>query len=342
MSVKTNELKQATSVNAEDYLLADSPTAGTVRVPLSAAAEYLDAELLKSGTQLHAALSNKAIWSMLPNPNLLDNGYFADPVNQRAKTEYTSGYCIDRYLVEGREETPHKISLNSNGIMIAPYSAIRQTMENRFKDGTTVTFSVIIDSNLYTTTFAINNSLAYTRVLEKGHIVLAYNGSANSLQIYNKSDTITMTVTAAKLELGPHQTLAHKEGDVWVLNDPPPNKALELTKCQRYQIVMFGSNDVATSTSAGFAFAHSSIAALATIYTPTNLRTAPAIKFNSCDLRSMSDGNIFYPITSMTVARVSGNAVKLNIICSGGGLTTGEIYLISKSEDGFLIFDANL
>ena len=38
-----------------------------------------------------------------------------------------------------------------------------------------------------------------------------------------------------KLELGPVQTLAHKdENGNWILNDPPPNKALELAKCQRY------------------------------------------------------------------------------------------------------------
>ena len=43
-----------------------------------------------------------------------------------------------------------------------------------------------------------------------------------------------VTVLAIKLELGSVQTLARKEGDTWVLNDPPPDKALELAKCQRY------------------------------------------------------------------------------------------------------------
>ena len=42
-------------------------------------------------------------------------------------------------------------------------------------------------------------------------------------------------IKAAKLELGPVQTLAHKdENGNWILNDPPPSKALELAKCQRY------------------------------------------------------------------------------------------------------------
>ena len=50
------------------------------------------------------------------------------------------------------------------------------------------------------------------------------------------NDKAYVDIKAAKLELGPVQTLAHKEGDTWVLNDPPPNKALELAKCQRYAI----------------------------------------------------------------------------------------------------------
>lgn len=42
-----------------------------------------------------------------------------------------------------------------------------------------------------------------------------------------------------KLELGSVQTLAHKdENGNWILNDPPPSKALELAKCQRYQRVL--------------------------------------------------------------------------------------------------------
>lgn len=44
----------------------------------------------------------------------------------------------------------------------------------------------------------------------------------------------SITIKATKLEFGPIQTLVHKIGDAWVLNDTIPNKALELLKCQRY------------------------------------------------------------------------------------------------------------
>ncbi len=57
---------------------------------------------------------------------------------------------------------------------------------------------------------------------------------------------------AAKLELGTVQTLAHKEGDAWALNDPPPDKALELAKCQRYQQKIRGTFAIGTNESGEF------------------------------------------------------------------------------------------
>ena len=51
-------------------------------------------------------------------------------------------------------------------------------------------------------------------------------------------------ITAVKLELGTHQTLAHQDAaGNWVLNDPPPDKTLEMLKCQRYYQV-FSSADM--------------------------------------------------------------------------------------------------
>ena len=41
----------------------------------------------------------------------------------------------------------------------------------------------------------------------------------------------TLYIYAVKLEIGDTQTLAREENGQWVLNDPPPNYALELAKC---------------------------------------------------------------------------------------------------------------
>lgn len=74
---------------------------------------------------------------------------------------------------------------------------------------------------------------------------------------------------AAKLELGSVQTLAHKEGDTWVLNDPPPDLALELAKCQRYYYRCTGWHYLLKNWSAN--------SQTVTIDFPTIMRAAPAI-----------------------------------------------------------------
>ena len=61
------------------------------------------------------------------------------------------------------------------------------------------------------------------------------------------SENSRAIVIAAKLELGPVQTLAHKDAfGNWVLNDPPPDKALELAKCQRYYLSSYINNPPGT------------------------------------------------------------------------------------------------
>lgn len=59
MSIKTSELQQLQSILGTDSLLADTAAAGTGRVATAALAQFMDQELLKPGTALSAALSNK-------------------------------------------------------------------------------------------------------------------------------------------------------------------------------------------------------------------------------------------------------------------------------------------
>ena len=105
-------------------------------------------------------------------------------------------------------------------------------------------------------------------------------GVLSTTKIYHEGETFaimatsenaTIDIYAVKLELGPVQTLAHKEGDTWVLNDPPPNKALELAKCQRY----FCREE--TSIQIG---ANSSL----TVFFPTQMRITPAITVSDSSL----------------------------------------------------------
>lgn len=196
------------------------------------------------------------VGSQHSNPNLLDNWYFLDPINQRGQTEYkVNGYTIDRWMVDNNGGQGSlkildgfirgtKIALSSNG---GTSHAIHTAIEMAPRlSGKTVTLSAMVRGTggtavlLYT-----NHGIVGSRTIDPSTnwtlcsvtVELPNDLTYLSCFLYFDLNRDTMGYTdfyAAKLELGAQQTLAHKEGDTWMLNDPPPNKALELLKCQRY------------------------------------------------------------------------------------------------------------
>lgn len=177
------------------------------------------------------------------NPNLLDNWYFLDPINQRGQTEYTkAGYAIDRWK-KTAGSSGEALSLTEDGIkMTSNYLsggriAIQQLLEKPLEKGT-YTVSVLVAAKEGSWHFAGNGGLNNTGGFGVGlsSFTFTSNGTTNNVHIWKSSSGAGdyVTVKAVKLERGNQQTLANKEGDTWVLNDQPPDKALELLKCQRY------------------------------------------------------------------------------------------------------------
>jgi len=170
------------------------------------------------------------------NPNLLDNWYFVDPINQRGQAEYTGSYVysIDHWVVHDA-----KYSVDSHEITAAGQSPkFFQKIESaRIPAGTVCTFSVIAGGKLYSVS---GDSSSYKEVSTPfGKIIMwaPSNGlKLFDIQFYGLAENEAVTITAAKLELGSQQTLAHQDASGnWVLNDLL-NKARELLKCQRYYI----------------------------------------------------------------------------------------------------------
>lgn len=191
------------------------------------------------------------------NPNLLDNWYFADPVNQRGQTEYTgAGYTIDRWKHDGT------LAINDGYITHTPnewWNALYQPIDAKIANaliGRKVTLSVLARSavsgnqmrialyditanNMEETAAYINTDgdlevLAATFTVPEsfaGHVISAhFSVSTNFAGQGGCADLV-----AVKLEIGDKQTLAHQDASgKWALNDPPPDKGMELLKCQRY------------------------------------------------------------------------------------------------------------
>lgn len=159
------------------------------------------------------------------NKNLLDNWYFLNPVNQRA------GNPIDRWVGTG--------TINMNGITLSGDGASKYFLQ-RFEsktldsiDGLELTASALSSNgNLYSGRhvftkgagqfyYLINTYLQIVST-EEGYFELWTNGK------------YAITIVAAKLELGPVQTLAHLDSTgKWVLNEIP-NYVEELNKCRYY------------------------------------------------------------------------------------------------------------
>lgn len=185
-------------------------------------------------------------FSYVSNPNLLDNWYFGNPVNQRGQTEYTgNAYYIDRWRSWDGDSA--SLSVVSGGIKIAGtlYQYLEPAVFEEFW-GKTISISLLLaDGTLYTDYFALKRADWYT-VPIKAHGLDSVQFGINNNNFGNLNNnflrvkpatigTLSDTILAAKLELGSTQTLAHREGEKWVLNEIP-DYGEQLIRCQRYAI----------------------------------------------------------------------------------------------------------
>ena len=201
--------------------------------PLTGAVEQVD-QLDHTAQQIDDAT---AMALQLSNPNLLDNWYFGNPVNQRNVSGAIDavGYFLDRWkLVSG------SVTIGSNGITLN--GTIAQILETAV--GTDVTASALTT---------------------EGVVVASYDNNSKTISLTGTGQTFV----AAKLELGSQQTLAHQDADGnWLLNEIP-DYGEQLRRCQRYfQILKSGR---------GAGLQIDSAKCYAPISLPVPLRTTPTV-----------------------------------------------------------------
>lgn len=194
------------------------------------------------------------------NPNLLDNWYFGDPINQRGEKSYTGKVqTIDRWrsgnerMVLTVEDGYLNQKTNGQGT-----SFLRQLVELPGMDGQKLTASVMVKgtepghiglTQLSAAEFEDDqheDRYGHWTASESWTVCSAtytMQGTAThpyvlvSIRHDNNPTDGELHILAAKLEVGDRQTLAHQEADgSWVLNDAPPDRAMELARCQRYQV----------------------------------------------------------------------------------------------------------
>lgn len=284
--------------------------------------------------------------------NLLDNWYFAEPINQRGQTEYadTAGYFIDRWT--RTSSAGGVITLVDGGIKIdntngAYTMYVRQKFDAYPIDTYTMSVfaadvtgkpTVYIGKNddVFTTAKAVSNGITKHTVTPDKPIT--------RLQLTIPIGA-SITLKAAKLELGTEQTLAHQDDTgTWVLNDPPPNKQQELAKCQRYQI-RIGYKEGSTYAGAiGFGYMPSSGTKIRVfVPTPVSMLKNPTLIFfnektESENLYVVSAG-ISQTVNSVTtVAQQNG----ILFICDVNEVTPNEPCILRLNSYNGMLLDANL
>lgn len=299
------------------------------------AVRFDQAQALTPAQQSQAQANIGTTWPC--NPNLLDNWYFRRPVNQMGQTEYTGNvYYIDRWRSWDGDSA--SLSVVSGGIKTA--GTLYQYFEPAvFEElwGKTVAISLLLaDGTLYTDYFALKRADWYT-VPIKAHGLDVVQFGINNNNFGNQNNnflrvqpatigTLSDTILAAKLELGPTQTLAHREGDKWVLNEVP-DYGDQLRRCLRCCRV----DDFTDSyTVAAFGVAVSETYWRGFLPSYSDMRTKPTIAIigDNPSVQLIGNGqsiNIAGLVPTVISAKTTGTAIGFNGV---SGLVANQTYAL--------------
>lgn len=332
----------------------------------------------------------------LVRPNLLDNWYFGNPVDQKkgyiqigGTMMYKDAACTDQFgpsagttpvvvyatyarPIDHGVELALYIPLNNivrgytgNGYMVDRWKIIYGNGQISITDGyvsflgSGVNFSQILDENVYkplrgkTVTLSIigrgdcqivsedaqysyNAAFINSDVFTLASVSFLTKSDSDRFIFHIKPNTSNpVDILAAKLELGPTQTLAHREGDRWVLNEVP-EYGEQLRRCQRY-FVRLGDDRASQNCAIGFANCANTTTANAFISTPVSMRTTPAISLKNIKLRK---GITDYDVTAINVFYATQNGIYCSLTSSG--LPTGETLIVRTVSAGYMDVSADL
>ena len=277
---------------------------------------------------------------------LLDNAYWGDReavVNQRRKAEYTgTGYCIDRWKATA---TGTVVTLVDNGLRLtAPADKnvyLLQYFERPLSPGE-YTLSALVPevkgTGYIQFVYADGTYGPAAKITESGLIVVAAVATKEVGRVALQTNAGgSIVFEAAKLEPGLTQTLAHQDADGnWALNDPPPNRALELAKCQR----RFVRLSLAEYQSIGIGQAFTAERVRMVLPLPQPMRITPSLSATAGDVfqlveSSLNSGEKVYPAH----LRTNFNSLVQNVLViefipqNSAAITIGKTYIIRAGEN---------
>jgi len=301
-----------------------------------------DYDLQYALCSLYSPITGEFVGIQHSNQNLLDNGYFVDPINQSGLSAYRGGgYSIDRWCSYSGNPT---ITIVSNGIKQSNGDWGEPLETSRFFPGTYTASVLTSNGNLGVVAVDLKRSTdtSYFSKLIPGvnaSIQFIANWQPGIHLFFLRVDSDEIVWSAAKLELGSQQTLARqdKEGN-WVLNDPPPNKALELAKCQRYMFnAVLGGYDWGQFM---YGQSYSANKISFTLTTPVNMRAIPTLIYSG-NYAAIGGGQVF-PVTGFSVAEIAANTVRIEADVSNVPILNAFVLQRNNDINSVFLLDSNL
>lgn len=310
------------------------------------------------------------------NPNLLDNWYFGNLVDQRGgyvvppNTPYfsdaagntqvgtTTAYVTTRATgpgwvisVSGREYyvayanvirgytgdwkysfdrwriSPSSTVYISGGGLSVLADFQQAILSTSLILGQKYTMSVLsTDGQLGQLTFTLQQDVDINTGFGFGFFVIFRDSNKYWFRLYGTNEA---TYLAIKLELGSTQTLAHREGDKWVLNEIP-DYGEQLRRCQRY-FVNFNPYKMRWFAMTP-AVATSKNQAYSAVTLPVAMRTQPTATYGGNIVLSQASDN---RVTGIMVSEdtFTGNSIQLRYDVGAGGLTANSLYRVQGYND---------
>lgn len=262
------------------------------------------------------------------NPNLLDNWYFGNPVNQRGASFVENDYGLDMWKGTYGVNANGTMGFNASGFAI-------QGLEDSVKsilDGMMLTASILyVNGTLNTGTAVYTKTGNPHNFIDSGTIQFNNQADGNILLYAQSADQIK----AVKLELGSQQTLAHQENGVWVLNEIP-KFGEQLAACQRYLFAANGKNYPYGCVGSGF-ISSDGTEAVIIIPTPVSLRTLPVCEIRGVLRVDTSYGEIV-TLTSAAIYNIGSGAVCIHGKFTGTATAKAPCYALLDQGDNLLLY----
>lgn len=286
---------------------------------------------------------------MVPNKNLLINGDFRNPVNQRGQSSYTNASVtavvgIDGWKLYGVSGgSSASLTINDGYITLSTAGGtapgyMAQFTEYPLKEDTTLTFSVGVITGNCTIMIRSTDWYIYAQKTVSTGIdsitATVPAGKTVIVQILPSNINSSVDIWGAKLERGSVSTLA---------SDPPADFGEELRKCQRYlfNAIDTPASGVGAALGTGVALSATGIRILLPI--PAHMRPIAATVILSSPSHFQCVGASTLNISALEHGTTSTNAVML--IATVTGATPGQSYYLRRATgatDGRLLISKEL